>query len=141
METIIVRTHLTREALLFTLLFFFRDVKIKAVSLIFILNIKHCMSIFNHVSISKEPKERIRTTQRETLASGKWGGKGLLQSRKWESVFKSTATWITRQHTSFPQTCFPLQNIYHLKSFLTEQPCVLFSDIFVSIPELLYSSI
>lgn len=29
--------------------------------------------IFNHLNISKELKERITTTQRETLAGGKWG--------------------------------------------------------------------
>ena len=76
--------HLTKQSpfLPFLLPFFSRDVKRKEIIKIFILNIMQWASFFNHLSTSKEFKERRATTQRETLAGGKWGGERLLANQK-----------------------------------------------------------
>lgn len=94
--------------------------------------------IFNHLSISKEPKERTAVTQRETLASGKWGGErppANQEVRRYSQVNCYTNHTAT---CSVPTTPFPWQSVCHLKSFLTRQPCgSCCFDMYFSISELL----
>lgn len=111
--------------------FFSRDIKINKIILGFILTIFHCVT-FLHISISKELKKRITTTEKPWPVES-----GLQGTRKWKTVLKSTATQITEQNVQFPQTCFLLQNIYHLKFLLTKRPRVLFSDTYVSVFDLI----